>query len=72
LKSQGLVHGSFSDYPLLAAKGRSTETGDALHNLSLTWSYIDAFLNQSFNQVKSPLLEIGTDHPEAIVKQYGH
>ncbi len=71
LKSPGLVHGSFSDYPLLAAMGRSTETRDALHNLSLTASYIDAFLNQTLNQVKSPLLEIGTDHPEATVKQYG-
>jgi hypothetical protein len=37
----------------------------------LTASYIDAFLNQTLNQVKSPLLEIGTDHPEATVKQYG-
>jgi hypothetical protein len=71
LKSQGLVHGSFSDYPLLAAMGRSTETRDALHNLSLTASYIDAFLNQTLYQVKSPLLEIGTDHPDATVKQYG-
>jgi dienelactone hydrolase len=60
LKSPGLVHGSFSDYPLLAAKGHSTETGDALHNLSLTWSYVDAFLNQSLNQVKSPLLALIT------------
>ena len=71
LKSPGLVHGSFSDYPLFAAMGKSTETRDALHNLTLTASYIDAFLNQTLNQVKSPLLEIGTDHPEATVKQYG-
>jgi dienelactone hydrolase len=71
LKSPGLVHGSFSDYPLLAAMGRSTETRVALHNLSLTASYIDAFLDQTLNHVNSPLLEIGGNHPEATVKQYG-
>jgi hypothetical protein len=71
LKSPGLVHGSFSDYPLLAAMGRSEEIKNALHNLSLTASYIEAFLDQTLNQVNSPLLEIRTDHPEAIVKQYG-
>jgi dienelactone hydrolase len=72
LRSPGMVHGSFSDYPLFAAVGRSKETGDALHNLSLTASYIDAFLDQVLYQIKSPLLETETDHPEAIVKPYGH
>jgi dienelactone hydrolase len=71
LKSPGLVHGSFSDYPLLVAKGHATETRDALHNLSLTASYIEAFLDQSLNHLNSPLLEIVGNHPEAIVKQYG-
>ncbi len=71
LKSPGLVHGSFSDYPLLAATGRSTETREALHNLSLIASYIDAFLNQALSQIYSPLFAGGTDHPEAVVKKYG-
>jgi dienelactone hydrolase len=72
LKSPGLVHGSFSDYPLLAAMGRSTETRDALHNLSLTESYIVAFLDQTLYQRTSPLLDAQLNHSEAIVKQYGH
>jgi predicted dienelactone hydrolase len=71
LKSPGLVHGSFSDYPLLAAMGRQTETKDALHNLKLIASYIEAFLDQTLNQVNSQLLETEGNHPEAIVKQYG-
>jgi len=72
LKSPGLVHGSFSDYPLFAALGHSTETREALHNLSLIESYIEAFLGQTLNHTQSPLLESGTNHPEAIVKPYGH
>jgi dienelactone hydrolase len=72
LKSPGLVHGSFSDYPLLAAMGRSAETKDALHNLSLTESYIAAFLDQNLKHVSSPLLDVQSNHSEAIVKQYGH
>ena len=71
LKSPGLVHGSFSDYPLLTAPSRSMKARDALHNLSLTASYIEAFLNQTFNQVNSPLLEVRSDHPESTVKRYG-
>jgi dienelactone hydrolase len=72
LKSPGLVHGSFSDYPLLAAMGRSAQTKDALHNLGLTESYIAAFLDQSLNHKSSHLLEVESHHSEAIVKQYGH
>ncbi len=72
LKSTGLVHGSFSDYPLLAAMGRSTETKDALHNLSLTESYIIGFLDQNLNHTSSPLFNVKSNHSEAIVKQYGH
>ncbi|MGD1106826.1 MAG: hypothetical protein ABR865_07255 [Terracidiphilus sp.] len=72
LKSPGLVHGSFSDYPLLAAMGRSAETKDALHNLGLTESYITAFLDQSLNHTSPPLLDVKLHHSEAMVKQYGH
>ena len=72
LKSAGLVHGSFSDYPLLTAMGRPADTEAALHNLGLTESYIVAFLDASLNHVKSSLLDDRSDHPEATVKQYGH
>ena len=72
LKSPGLMHGSFSDYPLLAAMGQDAKTKEALHNLSLTQSYIDAFLDQSLNHIRSQLLDTTANHSEAIVKQYGH
>jgi dienelactone hydrolase len=71
LKAPGLVHGSFSDYSLLAAMGRPADTETALHNLGLTESYIAAFLDASLNHGKSSLLEDRSDHPEATVKQYG-
>ncbi|HEX3893633.1 MAG TPA: hypothetical protein VHW46_13740 [Terracidiphilus sp.] len=72
LKAPGLMHGSFSDYPLLAARGRSKETNEALHNLSLTESYILAFLDQTLNHSASPLLDPQSHTSEAIVKKYGH
>ena len=72
LKSPGLVHGSFSDYPLFAAMGKSAETKDALQNLTLIESYIEAFLDQTLNQKHSPLLEKAADHRGATVKEYGH
>jgi dienelactone hydrolase len=72
LKSPGLMHGSFSDYPLLAAMGRATATNEALHNLSLTESYIGAFLDQTLNHASSTMLDPTSSHPEAILKQYGH
>src|SRR5579871_3630508 len=64
LKSPGLAHGSFSDYPLLAAMGKPAETADALHNLSLTESYIAAFLGQTLNHTSSPLLDTKSSLPE--------
>jgi len=72
LKSAGLVHGSFSDYPLLAAHGQSTETELALHNLRLTESFILAFLDKNLKQASEPLLDGERDHPEATVTRYGH
>lgn len=71
LKAPGLVHGSFSDYSLLAAMGRPAETEAALHNLDLTESYIFAFLEASLNHGKSSLLDDRAEHPEATVKGYG-
>jgi dienelactone hydrolase len=71
LKAPGLVHGSFSDFSLLAAGGRPADTEGALHNLNLTESYVAAFLDASLNHGKSSLLDDRADHPEARVKQYG-
>jgi hypothetical protein len=71
LKWAGLVHGSFSDYPLLAANGQSIETELALHNLRLTESFILAFVDKYLDALKEPLLDNETNHPDALVKQYG-
>lgn len=72
LKSAGLFHGSFSDYPLLAANGRASETEIALHNLYLTQSFTRAFLDKYLKHEEEPLLDDSKHDPEATVKQYGH
>jgi dienelactone hydrolase len=72
LKSAGLFHGSFSDYPLLAANGRATETEIALHNLRLTQSFARAFLDKYLKHERQPLLDDSKQYPEATVKQYGN
>jgi dienelactone hydrolase len=72
LKSAGLFHGSFSDYPLLSASGKSTETEVALHNLRLTQSFILAFLDKYLKDAREPLLDSGQNPAEATVKRYGH
>jgi hypothetical protein len=72
LKSAGLVHASFSDYPLLAANGQPTKTELSLHNLRLTESFILAFLDKNLKQASEPLLDREQDHPEATVTRYGH
>jgi dienelactone hydrolase len=71
LKSAGLFHGSFSDYPLLSASGKSTETEVALHNLRLTQSFILAFLDKYLTHAKEPLLDGGQNRAEATVNRYG-
>jgi dienelactone hydrolase len=72
LKSPGLYHGSFSDYPLLAAQGRVGETQIALHNLRLTQSFTLAFLDRYLKQANEPLLDNTARDPEAVVTRYGH
>jgi dienelactone hydrolase len=72
LKSAGLVHGSFSDYPLRAANGNATQTEEALHNLHLTQSFTRAFLDKYLKDEKEPLLDEPSQSPEAVVKAYGH
>ena len=71
LKSAGLFHGSFSDYPLLSASNKSTETEVALHNLRLTQSFVLAFLDKHLKHAKEPLLDGGQNRAEATVKRYG-
>jgi hypothetical protein len=51
-----MVHGSFSDFPLLIAYGREKETKFALDNLRLTESYILAFLDKNLESAKEPPL----------------
>ena len=72
LKSPGLVHGSFSDYPLRAASGDTAKTEDALHNLRLTQSYTIAFLDKYLKDENEPLLDEPAQSSEAVVKAYGH
>jgi predicted dienelactone hydrolase len=71
LKAPGLVHGSFSDYPLRAANGDPAKTEEALHNLRLTQSYTIAFLDKSLKGEKVPLLDEPSQSTEARVKAYG-
>ncbi len=72
LKSPGLVHGSFSDYPLRAAGGDTAKTEEALHNLRLTQSYTRAFLDKYLKDENEPLLDGPPRSSEAVVKAYGH
>jgi dienelactone hydrolase len=72
LQAPGLVHGSFSDYRLLAAEGRVGETQTALHNLRLTQSFTLAFLDKYLKQASEPLLDNVSRDPEATVTRYGH
>ena len=73
LRSPGIMHGSFSDYALLSAAGRSEEAGQALHNLDLVEAFTSAFLDRTLDHEKGTLLDGGmASHPEADVVAYGH
>lgn len=72
LKSAGLIHASFSDYPLLAANRQSAETELALHNLRLTESFTLAFLDKNLGHAHETLLDGDAKHSEATVTRYGH
>jgi hypothetical protein len=73
LRSPGIMHGSFSDYALLSAAGRSEEAGQALHNLDLVEAFTSAFLDRTLDHGKGTLLDGGmASHPEADVVAYGH
>jgi dienelactone hydrolase len=71
LKSEGLMHGSFSDFPLLMANGRVKETELALNNLRLIESYVLAFLDKNLKSAKASLLYNEANDSDAIVKGYG-
>lgn len=65
LKSPGMVHGSFSDEPLLKADA------DAPHNLELIEAFIRAFLDKTLRQGKASVLDGVNVPPEATVQRYG-
>jgi hypothetical protein len=67
------MHGSFSDYPLLAAGDHAPENSIALHNLDLTQEFIRAFLDKNLKREGAPLLDgDSVPHPEATVQRYRH
>jgi pimeloyl-ACP methyl ester carboxylesterase len=73
LKSPGIVHGSFSDYSLLAAGGKPDETSKAQHTLDSIETLIRAFLDRTLNHSKDTLFDGNlAANPEASVVPYGH
>jgi hypothetical protein len=67
-----MVHGSFSDHPLLTAADGAPDAEIALHNLDMIEAFIRAFLDKKLKQTKVTILD--GDHapfPEATVKPYG-
>jgi dienelactone hydrolase len=71
LKSEGLMHGSFSDFPLLMAGGHVKESELALNNLKLIESYVLAFLDTNLRSAKTSSVYDESNHPNAVVKAYG-
>jgi pimeloyl-ACP methyl ester carboxylesterase len=73
LKSPGIAHPSFSDYPLLfAGKDGFPETAVVLHNHELIEKYVREFLGKNLRQENAPLLDRGNATvPEATVTEYG-
>jgi dienelactone hydrolase len=72
LRSPGMMHGSFSDYFVLAAANRSDEMRTALHNLGLVEEFVLAFLDRSLNGVVGTILTSSAGHAtEAEVQSYG-
>ena len=72
LKSPGMYHGSFSDYPLLAAAGDANATAVALHNLHLTQIFTRAFLDKYLKHETQPLFQSQAYIAEATIQQYPH
>lgn len=72
LHTDGMIHASFEDLPLLAANGRVEETRKALQNLQLAQSYIRAFLAKTLDHAHETVFDgTGASGSEAEVKAYG-
>jgi dienelactone hydrolase len=72
LKAPGFFHGSFSDYPLLAAAGDSNATAVALHNQHLTQIFARAFFDKYLKHERQPLFQSQEYLAEATIQQYPH
>jgi hypothetical protein len=71
LRSPGMVHGSFSDDPLLEAADAAA-TNRALHNLDVIETYIRAFLARTIKGDRGTVLDAADGRPpEATVTAYG-
>jgi dienelactone hydrolase len=73
LRSRGIVHGSFSDYPFLAAGDDLRKGNTASHNFDLITTLVRAFLDKTLNHDKGTLFD--THHPaipEAEITPYGN
>jgi dienelactone hydrolase len=72
LNPPGMMHGSFSDSYLVHSPNTEEQTAHALHNLTLTQSYILAFLDKNLKSQPAPLLDDpNTPHPDAAIQHLG-
>jgi len=72
LRSPGIMHGSFSDDPFLAAGAHPQQNEAASHNFDLITAFVRAFLDRTLKQDRTTLLD--THHPElaeAEIVPYG-
>jgi predicted dienelactone hydrolase len=72
LKSPGLIHGSFSDVPLLFANGNRAKIEDALYNLRSTQAFARSFLDKYLKHAADRLVNDASEYPGTIVTPYGH
>ena len=71
LRPPGMMHGSFSDDPLLEAADASA-TERAVHNLNLIETYIRAFLARTLKGDRNTILDASAaPSPEATIHAYG-
>jgi pimeloyl-ACP methyl ester carboxylesterase len=72
LNPPGMMHGSFSDAFLVHSPNTPGETARALHNLTLTQSYILAFLDKNLKGQPAPLLDDpNVPHSDATIQRLG-
>jgi pimeloyl-ACP methyl ester carboxylesterase len=70
LKGRGIIHASFSDYPLFASANRPTDNQIALYNLQLTGTITRSFLDKYLKQQNQPLFDGGRLPPEMTVRKF--